>query len=260
MHRALTIAGSDSGAGAGIQADLKTFAALGVYGCSVITAVTAQNTREVRASLTLPSEIVTAQIEAVIVDIGADAVKTGMLPTAAIVEAVAAAVRDFDLPLLVVDPVMVASTGQRLIDDNAVAAIRTELVPRALVVTPNAAEAGILTGIVVDGEARQREAARSLVDLGARAALVTGGDLGGDESVDVLVDRDGEQLFRSHRVPGSAHGSGCTFSAAIAAGLARGSTIGEAAHLAHAYVARALAGRLRIGSGSLVLDHLAHSV
>src|SRR4051812_45729111 len=147
MHTALTIAGSDSGAGAGIQADLKTFAAHGVYGTTVITAVTAQNTLGVTMFQAMPADLVTAQIEAVFSDIGAHAVKTGMLPNAAIVEAVAAAVHDLDLPLLVIDPVMIAKSGDRLTDDEALAAMKTELLRRAFVVTPNIPEAATLAGI-----------------------------------------------------------------------------------------------------------------
>ena len=177
MHRALTIAGSDSGGGAGIQADLKTFAAHGVYGMSAITAVTAQNTLGVLAWEALSADLVTAQIEAVAGDIGVDAVKTGMLANAAIVEAVAAAVKSLDLPQLVVDPVMVAKGGDSLLEEDAVRAMRTELLPLAHIVTPNIPEAEILAGIPIRSIEAMREAGRRILDLGPRVVLVKGGHL-----------------------------------------------------------------------------------
>src|SRR5687768_1294099 len=168
MHRALTIAGSDSGGGAGIQADLKTFAAHGVYGMSAITAITAQNTLGVVAWQALPADLVTAQIEAVVGDIGVDAVKTGMLANAAIVEAVAAAIRALELPQLVVDPVMIAKGGDRLLDEDALGAIRTELLPQAHVVTPNIPEAEVLARMAIGSLEQMREAGRRILELGPR--------------------------------------------------------------------------------------------
>src|SRR5688500_2137985 len=179
MHRALTIAGSDSGGGAGIQADLKTFAAHGVYGMSAITAITAQNTLGVVAWEALSADLVTAQIEAVVEDIGVDAVKTGMLANAAIVEAVAAAVRSLELPQLVVDPVMIAKGGDRLLEQDAVHAIVTELLPQAHVVTPNVPEAEVLSGRPVRSVADMHDAGRRILDRGPRVVLVQGGHLGG---------------------------------------------------------------------------------
>src|SRR5918994_1908313 len=177
MRTALTIAGSDSSGGAGIQADLKTFAAHGVYGLSAITAVTAQNTLGVTAIETLSADLVTAQIEAVISDLGADAAKTGMLANAAIVEAVAAAVEDLEIPLLVVDPVMIAKSGDKLVDDEAVGAMKAELVRHAFVVTPNIPEAETLSGVTIRNDDDRREAARPIHKLGAPAVIVKGGHL-----------------------------------------------------------------------------------
>src|SRR5512146_1874243 len=188
MRTALTIAGSDSGGGAGIQADLKTFAAHGVYGTSAITAVTAQNTLGVTGFVALPSDIIVAQMEAVASDIGVDATKTGMLANAAIVEAVAAAIDDLELPRVVVDPVMIAKSGDRLLEEEAVSAIRAELLRRAYVVTPNAPEASELAGMEVRSIADAREAARRIHKLGPMAVIVKGGHLEGHEVVDVLYD------------------------------------------------------------------------
>ena len=181
----LTIAGSDSGGGAGIQADLKTFAALGVYGTSAITAVTAQNTIGVTIAFPLPADLVTAQIEAVASDITIHATKTGMLATAAIVEAVAAAIEELDLPLVVVDPVMLAKSGDRLLDEDGVRTLCAELLPRATVVTPNIPEAERLTGLSIRDEAGMEEAARALVAMGARNVLVKGGHLPAGDAVDI---------------------------------------------------------------------------
>jgi hydroxymethylpyrimidine/phosphomethylpyrimidine kinase len=256
MHTALTIAGSDSGGGAGIQADLKTFAALGVYGTSAITAVTAQNTLGVSAVVTLPADIVTAQIEAVVSDIGADAVKTGMLANAAIVHAVAAAIASLELPKVVVDPVMVAKSGDRLLDDDAVEAMRAELLPRALVVTPNVPEAEQLARMSIGSLDDAREAARAIHRLGPTAVVLKGGHLSGDEAVDLLYDG---HAFREYRAPRQharhTHGTGCTFAAAIAAGLAKGQPLAEAVGIAKEYVTRAIAGGLPIGRGHGPVDH-----
>src|SRR5919106_134362 len=188
MHRALTIAGSDSGGGAGIQADLKTFAAHGVFGTSVITAVTAQNTRAVTAFEPVSPRLVRAQIEAVVTDIGADAAKTGMLATASIVETVASAIAALRIPFVVVDPVMIAKSGDRLLDDDAVNAVKSDLLPRAFVVTPNIPEAEALTGIAINTDEDRREAARRLVGFGAAAAIIKGGHLPSVDIVDLLYD------------------------------------------------------------------------
>ena len=191
MHTALTIAGSDSGGGAGIQADLKTFAAHGVFGTSAITAVTAQNTLGVTMWQAMPTDLVTAQIEAVAGDIGADAVKIGMLAIAAIVEAVAATIAELDLPHVVVDPVMVAKGGDRLLEEDAVAAMRTELLPRAHIVTPNVPEAEVLAGLTIRSIDDMRAAGERILKLGPRVVLVKGGHLDGPESVDVACTADG---------------------------------------------------------------------
>jgi hydroxymethylpyrimidine/phosphomethylpyrimidine kinase len=254
--RALTIAGSDSGGGAGIQADLKTFAAFGVYGTSAIAALTAQNTLGVRGVHVVPSEFVTAQIEAVAADIGCDAVKTGMLATSAIVEAVAAAVEALDLPNLVVDPVMVAKSGDRLLDDDAVHALKRSLLPLARVVTPNVPEAEALAGMTIRSPVDMREAARRIARLKPRAVVVKGGHLAGADVVDILYE-DGEFAeVIGPRVDGpNTHGTGCTFAAAVAARLARGASLDQAVRDAKDYVAGAMRRGVSVGSGHRPLDH-----
>jgi hydroxymethylpyrimidine/phosphomethylpyrimidine kinase len=255
MRTALTIAGSDSGGGAGIQADLKTFAAHGVYGTSAITAVTAQNTVGVAAWMALSADLVTAQIEAVVSDIGAHAAKTGMLPNAAIVAAVAAAAKDLALHL-VVDPVMIAKSGDRLIDDDAVETIKSELLRRAFVVTPNIPEAEALTGIRIDDAASRREAARRLVSMGATNAIVKGGHLASVDIVDLLYDGHRFTEFRAERVAGrSTHGTGCTFAAAMAAHLALGHPLEEAVPQVQAYIAGAIRHAPMLGRGHGPMDH-----
>jgi hydroxymethylpyrimidine/phosphomethylpyrimidine kinase len=256
MKRALTIAGSDSGGGAGIQADLKTFAAHGVYGTSAITALTAQNTRGVVAVHAVPAEFVTQQIEAVAGDIGCDAVKTGMLATSAIVEAVAASVAALELPSLVVDPVMVAKGGDRLLDEDAVHAMRASLLPLARVVTPNIPEAEVLAGRAIRSLDDMRRAGASLLELGPRAVVIKGGHLEGDEAVDVLVHAAGEVLLSAPRLDvRHTHGTGCTFAAAIAARLAHGASIDEAARAAKDYVTGAMRHGIAVGRGHQPLGH-----
>ncbi len=256
MRTALTIAGSDSGGGAGIQADLKTFAAHRVYGTSAITAVTAQNTLGVTAVQALAADVITAQIEAIAADIGVHAVKTGMLATAAIVEAVAAAIETLDLPNVVVDPVMAAKGGDRLLEEEAVAALKSELLPRALVVTPNASEASLLAGMRVDSLDEVRQAAMRIRALGPGAVIVKGGHLSGGEAVDVLYDGHRFVELRAPRVDTkNTHGTGCTFAAAIAANLALGRSLVEAAERAKQYVLGALRSGFPIGHGHGVLDH-----
>jgi hydroxymethylpyrimidine/phosphomethylpyrimidine kinase len=256
MRTALTIAGSDSGGGAGIQADLKTFAAFGVYGTSAITAVTAQNTMGVTGVHLVPAEMVTAQIEAVAGDLGCHAVKTGMLASAAIVEAVAAAVEALELPDLVVDPVMVAKSGDRLLDDEAVVAVRGTLLRLARVVTPNIPEAEALAELPIASVEDARRAAMRIRALGPRAVVVKGGHLPGDEVVDVLLDDDGFTELRGPRIAGPhTHGTGCTFAAAVAAQLALGAPLAEAVAVAKAYVAGAMAAGVPLGRGHRPLDH-----
>ncbi len=256
MATALTIAGSDSGAGAGIQADLKTFAAHNVYGVCAVTAVTAQNTVGVTAVHAVPPDVVVAQIEAVVTDIGVDAAKTGMLLNAAIVEAVAASVEALEVPKLVVDPVMVAKSGDRLLEEDAVAMMRTELLRRAYVVTPNRPEAEVLLGRSIASIAEARDAARRIHDMGPMAVILTGGHLPGDEVVDILFD--GRELveFRGPRIEtASSHGTGCTFGAAVAAGLASGRPLTDAAQAAKAYVEQSIRQASPIGHGHGPLNH-----
>jgi hydroxymethylpyrimidine/phosphomethylpyrimidine kinase len=256
MRTALTIAGSDSGGGAGIQADLKTFAAHGVYGCSAITAVTAQNTLGVLQWQALPADLVTAQIEAVAADIGAEAVKVGMLANAAIVEAVAAAIADLDLPLIVVDPVMIAKGGDRLLEEDAVDAMRVELLPRAHVVTPNVPEAGVLAGVQIATVEDMRVAGRAILKLGPRVVVVKGGHLEGPESVDVVISKEREFEVRRPRIRTSAtHGTGCTLSSAIAANLALGLDDHAAIERARDYLDGAIRHAPAIGRGHGPLNH-----
>ena len=254
---ALTIAGSDSGGGAGIQADLKTFQAFGVFGCSALTAVTAQNTLEVSAVHAIPEAMVRAQIRAVATDIPPDAVKTGMLASAALVETVAHALDEHRLPNYVLDPVMISTSGHRLLDRDAEDTIRRELIPLATVVTPNLHEARILTGLPVEAPSDLADAARALLDLGAHAALVKGGHLDGDQAIDLLLTEAGEHIWSRPRLDTRAgHGTGCTLSAALAAALAAGRPLSEAAADAVDFVARALAGAPGLGAGRGPINHL----
>jgi hydroxymethylpyrimidine/phosphomethylpyrimidine kinase len=255
--RALTIAGSDSGGGAGIQADLKTFAAFGVYGASAITAITAQNTLGVRAIHDVPVAVVAAQIDAVLEDIGADAVKTGMLSSAEIIETVAERLRAHAVAAVVVDPVMVAKSGDRLLRVDAVQALRTVLLPLATVVTPNAPEATVLSGIDVVDVSSAREAARRILDLGPAAVIVKGGHLEGETSDDLFFDGVTFVILSGRRIATSrTHGTGCTFSAAIAASLARGTTTLEAATQARAYLQGAIENAEPLGAGHGPVNHL----
>jgi hydroxymethylpyrimidine/phosphomethylpyrimidine kinase len=257
MRTALTIAGSDSGGGAGIQADLKTFAACGVYGTSAITAVTAQNTRGVTAWEAVSTELVIAQIEAVGDDFAPAAVKTGMLATAAIVEAVAATIAELDLPNLVVDPVMIAKGGDRLLREDAVAAIRIELLKLAEVVTPNVPEAEVLTGSPIRTLDDMRAAGRRIRTLGPRVVVVKGGHLPmADLVIDVVVTPDAEFELQGPRLDTRhTHGTGCTFAAAIAAYLALGQPVDEALRSARAYLEGAIRHAPGLGTGHGPLDH-----
>ncbi|MGE3911552.1 MAG: bifunctional hydroxymethylpyrimidine kinase/phosphomethylpyrimidine kinase, partial [Chloroflexota bacterium] len=225
VRTALTIAGSDSGGGAGIQADLKTFSALGVYGMSAITAITAQNTTGVTAVFELPTDLIAAQIDAVVTDIGVDAVKTGMIASSEIIRVVAGKIREYGISTLVVDPVMVATSGDRLLREDAVDALRTELIPLAAVITPNLPEAGVLIGREISTLDEMREAAREIVGLGARSVMVKGGHLEGD-AVDIFYDGASFLELSAPRIDTtSTHGTGCTLAAGIAALLARGETL-----------------------------------
>ena len=256
MRTALTIAGSDSGAGAGIQADLKTFAAHRVYGTTAITAVTAQNTLGVTMWQAMPADLVTAQIEAVAGDIGADAVKVGMLGNAAIVEAVAAAIAALDLPLVVVDPVMVAKGGDRLLEADAIDALRAELLPRAHIVTPNIPEAEVLAGMTIGSVEDMKRAATRILALGPRVVLVKGGHLGGEESIDVGCTAHDSFEIRKPRVETRhTHGTGCTLSSAIAANLALGLDDRDAISRAREYLDGAIRHAPGIGRGHGPLEH-----
>ena len=259
MHIALTIAGSDSGGGAGIQADLKTFHRFGLFGTSVITAVTAQNTRGVTAWAALDTSLIRAQIDAVATDLRPGAVKTGMLADAAVVAAVAAALREHALAPYVLDPVMVATSGDLLLQHDAVGAIQRELLPIADLVTPNLDETEILVGGRVRDVSAMEQAARALVhDLGARAALVKGGHLTGASSVDVLYDGARITRFTHERIQTtSTHGTGCTLSSAITAHLALGVPLRDAVRESLDYVHRAIATAPGLGSGHGPLNHFA---
>jgi hydroxymethylpyrimidine/phosphomethylpyrimidine kinase len=250
VPRALTVAGSDSGGGAGIQADLKVFMVLGCHGMSALTALTAQNTVEVSGIHPVPPEFVVAQIDAVATDIGVDAAKTGMLATADIAEAVAGALRAHGITRLVVDPVFVSKSRDRLLATEAVAAMRDRILPLAAVITPNLYEAGGLLDGEVESLEDMKEAARALHELGPRSVLVKGGHLGGDRAVDVfydgaeLVAMDGERFDTD-----DTHGTGCALSAAIAARLAHGDELLDAVRFAKVFVAGAIKRGLRIGKG-----------
>jgi hydroxymethylpyrimidine/phosphomethylpyrimidine kinase len=255
IPRALTIAGSDSGGGAGIQADLKTFSAYQVFGMSVITAVTAQNSLGVQAVEYLPPSLVARQLSSVLEDLGADAAKCGMLGTAAIVEAVADGLRARPVARLVVDPVMAATSGDALLEPDAVEKVTTRLLPVALVVTPNLPEAEALAGMPVSSRADMEEAARRIHKLGPRHVLVKGGHLKGD-AVDLLYNGREFTAFQGPRIESdNTHGSGCTFSAAIAASLAQGRPLAEAVRDAKAYVTRAIREGFALGRGVGALRH-----
>jgi len=256
--RVLTIAGSDSGGGAGIQADLKTFAALGCYGMSAITAITAQNTLGVRAIEALPPAILAAQIDAVAEDIGVDAVKIGMLHNAEVVRVVADAIRRHRFEHVVLDPVMVATSGDRLIAEDTLAVLVRELFPLVTVITPNLDEAGwLLERTLADADALE-PAARDLQALGARAVLLKGGHLPGEEVIDLLLDGTAIQRWPAARIASrNTHGTGCTLSSAIACGLALGLPLREAVVAARGYVRAAMEGGadVRVGSGHGPLNH-----
>ena len=256
---AVTIAGSDSSGGAGIQADLKTFAALGVYGASAVTALTAQNTQRVSAILDVPAEFVGQQIDAVFTDLAVGAVKIGMLSQVATIEAVARGLDRHRATNIVLDPVMVASSGDRLLSPDAIDALRRQLIPRATVVTPNLPEAAaLLEHAPARSEAEMETQARALLDLRARSILIKGGHGEGSESVDLLVDATSVTRFADMRVATkNTHGSGCTLSSAIAAGLAKGLDLKTAVRDAKTYVTAAIAAAdaLKIGHGHGPLHH-----
>src|SRR5688572_25372144 len=256
MPTALTIAGSDSGGGAGIQADLKTFTAHGVYGTSAITALTAQNTVGVNGVHVVPDDFVAAQIEAVVSDLGCHAVKTGMLANSTIVEAVAAAVESLELPNLVVDPVMVAKSGDHLLDEEAVHALRWTLIRLARVVTPNIPEAEVLAKMTIKSVDDMKEAARRIGMLKPSAVVIKGGHLAGPEVIDILLEKGEYHEWIGPRIEGpNTHGTGCTFASAIAAHLAKGAPLKDAVPAAKAYVEGAMRHGIALGKGHRPLNH-----
>lgn len=261
MHVALTIAGSDSGGGAGIQADLKTFHQHGVFGTSAITAITAQNTVGVSAWEAVSVDLVKKQIQAVATDLTPDAVKSGMLATREIIAMIASQIRDFELPNYVLDPVMVATSGDLLIEKDAVESIVKKLLPLAKVVTPNADEAEVLAGFSVKSVARMRDAAIAIAELGPQSVLIKGGHIRDSmgEVVDILYDNDFTE-FRHERIESrSTHGTGCTLSAAIAANLALGESLRGAVKNSIEFVHEAIASAPPLGSGHGPLNHFVGS-
>ncbi|GBD25870.1 Hydroxymethylpyrimidine/phosphomethylpyrimidine kinase [bacterium HR30] len=250
LPRALSIAGSDSSGGAGIQADLKTFTVFGVYGMTAITALTAQNTCGVEDVLIVPATFVEAQIRAVVNDIGSAATKTGMLATGETIEVVAAAVRRYGLKPLVVDPVIVAQSGARLLEPNAIETLRSSLLPLATVVTPNVPEAEALLGTRIHSVDDMRRAARAFVNMGAGSCLLKGGHLEGMQAVDVFDDGQESVLLSQVRVATPhTHGTGCQLSAAIAAALAKGHDLYHSVRLAKQFIQRAIEQALPLGKG-----------
>jgi hydroxymethylpyrimidine/phosphomethylpyrimidine kinase len=255
--RVLIIAGSDSGGGAGIQADIKTVTALGGYAATAITALTIQNTLGVHGVVATPSKAVRAQMDVVLKDIGADILKTGMLGDKLLVETLAEAFEDLAKGIpRVIDPVMVATSGDMLLPRAAIDAVRQLMLPGAALVTPNAPEAEVLTGKAVDGINGQRRAAEKLLEMGATAALVKGGHVAGDVIVDVLATQKGEHFFDGPRIATKAtHGTGCTLASGIATGLARGLTLIDAVALSRAYLIEAIGRAPVLGQGNGPVDH-----
>ena len=258
MKRALTIAGSDSGGGAGIQADLKAFCAFGVYGMSSITSITAQNTKGVEAIFDLPPSLVAKQIECVVSDIGVDATKTGMLSNSSIIEVVAQEIKKFNIEKLVVDPVMVSKSGALLLQRDAVDTLVGELFPLSFLITPNLPEASFLVGEEIKNVSDMERACVSLKKWGPRYVLLKGGHLPGEEIVDILFDGEKFTLFPAPRVATkNTHGTGCTYSAAICALLALGYPITEAVKVAREYMSEVIAHSLDLGKGFGPVNHLA---
>ena len=255
IPKAMTIAGSDSGGGAGVQADLKTFAALGVYGASTLTAITAQNTVAVTSVHEIPTDVITAQIDAVLTDIGADAVKTGMLSSSDIIECVCEALEVHGVQRLVVDPVMIAKSGDALLREDAIGSLRTRLLPLAMVVTPNIPEAEALTETTIVSDADVRRAAEAIVGMGAKSVVVKGGHREGP-ATDLFYDGKEFKEFTAPRFDTvNTHGTGCTFASAVAAGLARGMVLTDAVALAKDYVTEGIRHSFSIGQGHGPLNH-----
>ena len=258
LKRVLTIAGSDSGGGAGIQADLKTFCAFGVYGMTAITAVTAQNTHEVVSITALEPVVIYDQIKAVAEDIGVDAVKTGMLFSAEIIKVVAEAVKNFSLPHLVVDPVMVSKSGRLLLETKAIHTLKEKIFPLAQVVTPNLNEASVLSGMPVNTIEEMKESAHIIYQMGPKFVLMKGGHLSGEEMVDILFDGKKEFIFSvKKQMTKNTHGTGCTYSAALTALLALGYETSAAVKIVRRYMDLVIKHSLALGKGFGPTNHLA---
>ena len=257
IPKALTIAGSDSGGGAGIQADIKTFFALGVYGSSVITAITAQNTKEVTAVHNIPLDIIEKQIDAVLSDIGADAVKIGMLSNSDIIKTVAKKLKEYNVNNIVLDPVMVAASGAKLLEDSAIISLKQELIPMALVVTPNIPEAEVLVGKKIKTMDDVKNAAKETLKLGCGSVLMKGGHLNinNNEVIDVFYYGKDFIEIKNKRINKIGHGTGCTLSSAIAANIAKGQELKEAVKNAISYVHNALEQGFKVGEMNYVLRH-----
>jgi len=257
IPKALTIAGSDSGGGAGIQADLKTFAALGVYGTTAITAITAQNTKEVTAVHNVPLDIISSQIDAVILDIGADAVKIGMLSNAKIIKTVAESLKNHKIKNIVLDPVMIAASGAKLLQDDAIDSLKKELIPLALVITPNIPEAEVLVDKKIETFDDVKEAAKEILKSGCKTVLMKGGHLNIEENVVIDIFYDGNDFveIKNKKISKIGHGTGCTLSSAIAANIAKGYEIKKAVKIGIEYVHNALEKGYKVGAQNYVLDH-----
>lgn len=259
VYRALTIAGSDSGGGAGIQADLKTFQELGVYGMSVLTALTAQNTLGVHGVMPVPPAFIEQQLDAVLSDLGTDAAKTGMLFDTPIIEKVAEKIKEYEIKQYVLDPVMVAKGGAPLLLEEAVASVRKHLIPLARVITPNLPEAEVITGITIDSMEKMREAAGAFREMGAFSVVIKGGHASGDMATDLFYD--GEEFIelkeKRFNTPHT-HGTGCTFAAAVTAGLAKGNPVKEAVQQAKEFITAAICHPLGIGQGHGPTNHWAY--
>jgi hydroxymethylpyrimidine/phosphomethylpyrimidine kinase len=261
VNKALTIAGSDSGGGAGIQADLKTFQELGVFGMSALTAVTAQNTKGVQGVYPMSAEAVVAQITSIGEDLGPDAVKTGMLFNAEIIEGVSREIARYKWRNVVIDPVMIAKGGASLLQKEAISAMKEYLIPLSMVITPNIPEAEVLTGLTIKTDQDKKDAARKLHDIGARNVLIKGGhDDAENDATDLLFDGQNFYEFRSKRIQTvNTHGTGCTFSAAITAGLAEGLTVLNAVGCAKKFIQAAIEDDLQLGSGHGPTNHWAYN-
>jgi len=255
MKKALTIAGSDSGGGAGIQADLKTFAALGVHGSSAITALTAQNTIAVTGVHNVPPEFVQKQIKAILDDIGADTIKIGMLSNTEIIGTVASSIRKHHFKNVILDPVMVAASGGKLLQDDAIDALKKELIPLATLITPNLPEAEVLLDHPIKTVEDMKKSSKELLKLHCKAVLLKGGHLEGKKVVDVFTDGKKEFIVEHEKLPKEGHGTGCTLSSAIAAYLALGSSLEESVRKAIAYVIGALEHGYPVGKKNVVLNH-----